>query len=205
MRILGVAALAVLAGCTAEVSETVTAPEAAVPANEAASEVAGVTDALDTAEVAEASVDLCSLSAQRSWDYAEGQSVTIDAAVFCEDGQRIARRDIITADGARLYEFSAPAEHVAILAWAESDDAFFAAFAEWVDKDPWRTRTSDLPAYDEGAEFPFYPATEDPAQFEAWRAGEYPIDCFVQGMESLMCVAMIDGAVVEMGVQSFPG
>ncbi|WP_300556159.1 hypothetical protein [Maricaulis sp.] len=205
MRIFGVAALAMLAGCTAEVSETVTTPEAAAPASQAAPEIADVTAAIEATEVADVGVDLCRLSAQRRWDYAEGLSVTIDAAVFCENGQRVARRDIVGADGERLYEFSAPAEHVAILAWAESDEAFFAAFAEWVDKDPWRTRTSDLPAYDEGAEFPFYPATEDRAQFDAWRAGDHPIDCFVQGMESLMCVAMIDGEAVEMGVQSFPG
>jgi hypothetical protein len=29
--------------------------------------------------------------------------------------------------------------------------------------------------------------------------------CFVQGMESLACLALQDGALVKVGVQAFPG
>ena len=206
MRVLGFVAAAMLAGCSAEVVETDTPAETDASVSEAAATAPDVDSSMASAVDADAvAIDMCSLSSQSRWAYAEGMSVTIDAAVFCEDGQRIARRDILGGDGERLYEFSARAEHVAVLAWAESDAEFVAAFDEWAGHDTWRTRTSELPVYDQQAEFPFYPSTQDPAQFEAWRAGDYPMDCFLQGKDSQMCVALIDGVAVEMGVQSFPG
>ncbi|WP_300528390.1 hypothetical protein [Maricaulis sp.] len=196
MRKFALVIVLALAGCGVEITETYT-PDAAD------SVVAGTSS--DSVEVTDVTMDVCSLTAQRQWDYGEGASATIDAAISCADGQRMARRDILGGDGEPLYTFSAPVEHVAVLAWAESDDALFAAFAEWADHDPRWTSTAALPPFDQQAEFPFYPGTADQAVYDAWRAGDYPMDCFIQGMESQMCVAMIDGEAVEMGVQSFPG
>jgi hypothetical protein len=74
------------------------------------------------------------------------------------------------------------------------------------------TTTGQLPPWAEGAdapeagEFPFYPAPgADRASHMAWRAANAPMFCHVQGIESASCLAIENGSVTELGVQSFPG
>ena len=55
-------------------------------------------------------------------------------------------------------------------------------------------------------EFPFYTeAAFDRAAYEALRARDAAMLCFVQGMESLACYAPEGARLVKIGVQSFPG
>ena len=55
-------------------------------------------------------------------------------------------------------------------------------------------------------EFPFYPEEGvDRDYYEKARAARAPLFCYVQGMESMSCVAIIEGGMVKLGVQSFPG
>jgi hypothetical protein len=56
-------------------------------------------------------------------------------------------------------------------------------------------------------EFPFTPDEElDAPSFKAFRSAKTPIFCYIQGMESGLCIGLRkDGELVQVGVQSFPG
>jgi hypothetical protein len=56
-------------------------------------------------------------------------------------------------------------------------------------------------------EFPFYPEEGmDQVTYEQIRAEKQKIFCYVQGMESIACVAISkNGAATKIGVQTFPG
>jgi hypothetical protein len=58
-----------------------------------------------------------------------------------------------------------------------------------------------------GGEFPFTPDDAlDAPSFKAFRAAKTPIFCYVQGMESGLCIGVRkDSELVQMGVQGFPG
>jgi hypothetical protein len=54
--------------------------------------------------------------------------------------------------------------------------------------------------------FPFYPSEGVTREaYLAARAANAPMWCFVQGMESQACLVLRDGAITELGAQSFPG
>ena len=72
--------------------------------------------------------------------------------------------------------------------------------------------TADLPVWPAGAdapdagEFPFYVEEGfDRTGYEGMRAADRAMFCYVQGMESLACVAAVDGRLDKIGVQTFPG
>lgn len=55
-------------------------------------------------------------------------------------------------------------------------------------------------------EFPFYVEEGlDRAAYEAVRGRDAPMFCYIQGMESAACLALEDGRLAKIGVQSFPG
>ena len=90
--------------------------------------------------------------------------------------------------------------------------AMQAALKDWIAQSgPFRS-AADLPPWPPGAEhpvngeFPFYPEQGvDRDYYEKARAMRAPLFCYVQGMESMSCVALIEGGMVKLGVQSFPG
>ena len=94
----------------------------------------------------------------------------------------------------------------------KTTSAMKAALNEWIAQGgPLRT-AGDLPPWPPGAqqpasgEFPFYPEEGvDRDYYEKARAARAPLFCYVQGMESMSCVAIIEGGMVKLGVQSFPG
>ena len=58
----------------------------------------------------------------------------------------------------------------------------------------------------QSGEFPFYP--DDGVDREAYatlRTQNLPLFCYVQGMESLRCVAFNQGEIGSVGLQLFPG
>jgi hypothetical protein len=60
-----------------------------------------------------------------------------------------------------------------------------------------------LPDWKKGADGP---AENPPAEFPFTVSDELPLLCFVQGMESELCITSTDqGLVTEVGIQSFPG
>lgn len=117
---------------------------------------------------------------------------------------------VTNAQGVELLNFSAPTEQVMTLAPAQDVAAMRTALADWIKGDDMPT-TARLPVWTAGAstpqvEFPFYHEENITQQrYEAVRAADLPMFCFVQGMESMACHVLEDGALTKLGVQSFPG
>jgi hypothetical protein len=128
-------------------------------------------------------------------------------------GQAAASISISDASGRALYHESFPASQVMTLAYAENMRAMQVALAEWIDPTASTMRTSsELPVWAEDAaqpvlgEFAFYPEMAfGRAAYAALRTRDVPLLCFVQGMESLACLALENGALTKVGVQTFPG
>lgn len=87
------------------------------------------------------------------------------------------------------------------------------ALAGWIDQSsPEFASSANLPDWPANAdsptsgEFPFLPAEGTTREgYAALRAQAAPLFCFVQGMESIKCLALVDGAIDSIGVQTFPG
>lgn len=185
MRIVLIAALAVLAACT---------QEAAGPPGEA-----------QTAEAA----NNCPAQASASWD-----AFTIEAVArggHCAQAQ--ATLTIRNANGDLAYAETYEVAQVMVLAGAESPADIERMLREWVSPPgAAKDSTGDLPVWEAGAEqpmsgeFPFYPEEGmDRAAYEALRRSDAPMFCYVQGMESEACLVVQNGAVTKIGVQTFPG
>jgi hypothetical protein len=78
------------------------------------------------------------------------------------------------------------------------------ALKEWTSGNGFMTSVDKLTL---GGEFPFTPDDGlDAPSFKAFRTAKTPIFCYIQGMESGLCIGVRkDGELVQMGVQSFPG
>ncbi|MBL8549111.1 MAG: hypothetical protein JNJ73_03935 [Hyphomonadaceae bacterium] len=135
--------------------------------------------------------------------YAEGPNCT----------QAVATLVVRDATGGILWADAFAAARVMSLADARDALAMRAALARWIDPAATRlARASDLPPwpanaeYPASGEFPFYPESWlDRASYEALRARGDPIFCYVQGMESIACLALSGGQLSKVGVQTFPG
>lgn len=116
--------------------------------------------------------------------------------------------------GNALWAQAYSTEHVMVLAPAHDSAAMRIALSEWIDPagDTTLQTTSALPEWPANAEspqngeFPFYldegTTRED---YNAVRDANAPMYCYVQGMESLACLALRDGGLQSVGVQTFPG
>jgi len=111
-----------------------------------------------------------------------------------------------------VHQEALPAGFVATLAGRAGADEMTAALAEWAD--PERSaykRAHDLPKWPKGADategdFPFMPEDGiDRDAYEAIRKADGPVSCYVQGMESMTCLGIVDGVLQPLGVQMFPG
>lgn len=159
------------------------------------------------APVEEASA--CTAAAQAVWN-----GLSIEAASVGGDCEQAnATLTIKDAGGAVLYTETYPAAQVMTLATARDPSGMEAALAEWIDSSNHTMATSgalpDWPAGENApvsGEFPFYPE-EGLARdrYMAVRAADVPLFCFVQGMESMACLAFENGTLTKIGVQLFPG
>jgi hypothetical protein len=139
---------------------------------------------------------------------------TVEAQTFGPDCER-AVATIVIRDAQRRVQWteSSPAAHVMVLAAARDVGAMQAALTEWITSSNHTIATSSaFPEWPQGAsgpqngEFPFYPDDAfDRANYEALRRTNTPVYCYVQGMESQACLALMNGELVKVGVQSFPG
>lgn len=107
-----------------------------------------------------------------------------------------------------------PAEQIMTFVDANTAPKMKAALRDWLYQSHTFKSTGDLPEWKKGSdsptvtgEFPFYPADGmDQAGYAQIRAEKQAIFCYVQGMESLSCVAIAkDGAATKVGLQTFPG
>ena len=165
------------------------------------------------APIAEAA-NLCPASTSSTWAAGAGAVFSIDAAATGADcAQATATIAIHAPGGAVVWSQSYPAAHVMTLVGASSPEDMQRRLGEWIvpggaaadstgDLAEWNAQ-DDSPM---NGEFPFYPEEGiDRAAYAALRARDAPMYCYVQGMESLICLAWDNGALTPVGVQTFPG
>ncbi|MBO6797506.1 hypothetical protein [Maricaulis sp.] len=212
--LLSVSALALMA-CTPQTAEEAeptpepVAEPAAEPVETAAAEPEAESE--EAAEPAPAEdVDFCALDITTSWEPDGVEPLIQRGTTRCaQQGEILITRTIYDAGGHELYRADYVTDHIMTLSF---DSGFVtepaelpAAIEDWLTAGPGRSRTSELPPYQDTAEFPFMSGADGPNQHEAWRSGDYPMQCYVQGMESMNCVALVEGEIVELGYQLFPG
>jgi hypothetical protein len=158
--------------------------------------------------VAEAS-GACGTSASSTWS-----GLNIEAVSAGDDcGHANATITIRDASGASLHSAAYPTDQVMVLAGAGSVDELQRMLSEWITPaGAMKDSTADLPDWLQGqdqpadGEFPFFVEEGmDRASYNALRQRDAPLYCYVQGMESLACLVYENGAVTNVGVQTFPG
>lgn len=157
----------------------------------------------------------CAISVSTQWRPLSGTDLTVEAATMGADCTKaVATMVIRNAEGDAIWAEAYGVEHVMVLASAEDRDAMRTALTEWIAPESNTTMqtTGALPEWPANAdqpqngEFPFYPNSDvDRERYNAIRAANVPMYCFVQGMESTNCLALRDGALESVGAQSFPG
>lgn len=113
-----------------------------------------------------------------------------------------------------LWVEAMPAAQLMTFADANTAPKMKAALRDWLlQQHPFKS-TGDLPEWKKGkdspeplGEFPFYPDEGmEQAGYAKIRAEKQALFCYVQGMESLACIAISkDGTATKLGAQSFPG
>lgn len=160
-----------------------------------------------------ASVRGCHAVATQGWQ-AGAEALTIEAISSGPDCVRaVATLVVRNSDGEVWWTDARAAEDVMTLAGAESVEDMQRRLSEWIGAPgAARDSTADLPVWPAGAdapdagEFPFYVEEGfDRTGYEGMRAADRAMFCYVQGMESLACVAAVDGRLDKIGVQTFPG
>ena len=102
---------------------------------------------------------------------------------------------------------------VMIFAGVGERNAMARVLGDWIDqKNSQLSRSDKLPDWPQGApapnagEFPFYPDRDvDRELYMKLRGEKLAMFCYVQGMESMACVALTADGVTKIGVQTFPG
>jgi hypothetical protein len=155
----------------------------------------------------------CDARAVHEWVAGETQ-LSVEATTVGPDCSRAVATFVVRdGSGVPLYTDVHIAEHVMTLAPARDQAAMQTALEEWVMPSTMMISSSALPdwpanaAAPQNGEFPFYPEEGyDRESYMALRTNNVPLFCYVQGMESMACIAFSgDGDVSKIGVQSFPG
>lgn len=157
----------------------------------------------------------CQARATAAWATDADPNASIEAITTGPDCARaIATLIIRNGSGEPLYSETYQPSQVMTLAQADTPAAMQTALHEWIDpanNSTMQTSSAlpDWPANADGpqnGEFPFYP--EDGMTRESYNAvrdANVPLYCYVQGMESMACLALRDGALESVGLQTFPG
>lgn len=161
-----------------------------------------------------ASVRGCIAVATDHWRPDNSVDFAVEAQSFGPDCERALATIVVRdAQGRVQWTESAPTAHVMVLARARDAESMRRALNEWITTSNHTISTSSaFPEWPRGAaapqngEFPFYPTEQfDRENYEALRRTNTPVFCYVQGMESQACLALMNGELVKVGVQSFPG
>ena len=150
----------------------------------------------------------CPATASATWE-----TFQIEASASGADCAQAQASIAIRNGGEALWSEIYPANQVMVLAGAESVEDMQRRLNEWISPPgAARNSTGDLPVWAAGAnqpmsgEFPFYVEEDvDRARYETIRGADAPMFCYVQGMESEACLALENGRLTKIGVQSFPG
>ncbi|MBL8545870.1 MAG: hypothetical protein JNL81_05360 [Hyphomonadaceae bacterium] len=157
----------------------------------------------------------CDARGVATWNTPADPNASIEAITTGPDCARaVATLIIRNGSGEPIYSETHIPSQVMTLAQAGTPAAMQTALQEWVDPASNTTMqaSSALPEWPANAdgpqsgEFPFYPAEGSTREiYNAVRGADAPMYCYVQGMESLNCLVLQDGALESVGVQSFPG
>ncbi len=160
------------------------------------------------------SAGACNATAHQPWRPLSGVEFTVEADARGPDCEH-AVATLVIRDVQRnvLWTEAAASEDIAPLAGARTRAAMESALADWINSSKSTMATSsalpDWPADATGpqsGEFPFYPEPGyDRDAYMALRQADAPLYCYVQGMESMACLALTGGALDKVGVQTFPG
>jgi hypothetical protein len=165
--------------------------------------------------VAPASAAGCNLDAAKAWVPLKGQAYRTEVysnGATCAGA--VVTIVVRAANGHVLWAEALTAEHLMTFADAKTVSKMKAALADTLAQPQTFKTTGDLPAWKKGAdspeplgEFPFYPDQGvDQETYVKIRAEKQAVFCYVQGMESMACVAVAkDGTATKLGAQSFPG
>jgi hypothetical protein len=145
----------------------------------------------------------------------EWQGFNVEASTRGPDCARAAVMLVFRASGSGEIARMETHRAMDLMTLASVDDAaaMETALGEWIDQSsPDFATTADLPEWPANAEapvsgeFPFYPAEGTTREaYDVIRARAAPLFCYVQGMESINCLALVDGDLDSVGVQTFPG
>lgn len=157
----------------------------------------------------------CDARAVASWNTSADANASVEAITSGPDCARsVATLIIRNGSGEPIYLETYLPSQVMTLAQASTPAAMQTALQEWVDPASNTTMQTSgaLPEWPANAdspqngEFPFYPAEGATREsYNAVRDANAPMYCYVQGMESLNCLALQDGSLESVGVQTFPG
>lgn len=155
----------------------------------------------------------CDARATQNWS-AGGATYSVEAMAAGPDCQRAVATIVIRdGSGVPLYAEAHMAHDIMVLAPARDEAGMRTALQEWVTYDSHTMATTgalpEWPAHADGpqnGEFPFYPSESMVRdEYVALRQRNAPLFCYVQGMESMACLALEDGQFTKIGVQTFPG
>lgn len=165
------------------------------------------------AEEQESMSEGCDARATSQWTAGEA-TYSIEATTQGPDCAR-AVATIVIRDSSGVPAFAEVhlAGQLMTLASVADTAAMQTALAEWINPNGGGFQnSSELPDWIANAptpingEFPFYVADGiDRDTYVSIRSRNVPMFCFVQGMESMNCLAVEEGGIAHVGVQSFPG
>ncbi|ANP45668.1 hypothetical protein [Candidatus Viadribacter manganicus] len=152
----------------------------------------------------------CTAAATTSW-----QGLEIEASTRGPDCARAAVTLVFRA--ANSGEIARMETHramdVAPLAAINDAAGMQAALSAWIDQtNPEFATSANLPDWQSNAETPmrgdfaFVPSEGTSREaYDVLRARSAPLFCYVRGLESINCLALVDGELDSIGVQTFPG
>ena len=150
----------------------------------------------------------CATSVETTWS-----GLSVSAETGGDDCAAATARITISNAGDMLITHDYQSNQVMVLAHAESVADMERRLGEWIiPAGAARDSAGDLPVWIEGADYPmsgeFVFLVEegiDRAAYAALRARDAPLYCYVQGMESEACFVFENGALIPVGLQTFPG
>ncbi len=174
---------------------------------------AAILAACSPAEEADVMSAGCDARGASQWA-AGADTFSVEATTLGPDCARaVATLVVRNSSGEPIYAEAHVTSDVMTLATVQDSAAMQTALTEWVDaSNAAMASTGALPEWAPNAdapsdgEFPFYPEEGYTREsFAALRAANYPMFCYVQGMESLSCITYGDGGIERIGAQTFPG
>lgn len=155
----------------------------------------------------------CTVTASTEWEINPNARMTVEAVSNGADCASAAAMITLRDENSIAWVEAYPVANVMVLAGAADRTAMQTALNEWISTaNPAYATSRALPDWPQGADAPmsgdfmFYVVEGTTReQYLALRARDVPVYCYVQGMESMNCLALEDGILTSVGLQSFPG